>query len=310
MSRALLRSFMFLTIMAFLGPGVVWAGGPPPFYSTNGRCPQGTVCDHALGVALTPPSTWQRIPPGHFPAHTLVWFTYPNLGLDYNVRLLIGPDGVTSDRNDARAAAYAASRLVSGYRSIHPTQYTVRYGGAPGVLVRGLPGGPGPDALIILAHQSTLYNIIAPGFTLAADQRQALASLQFIQRVGSFPPVNPPTPMGPPSRRSIPGGVFGRGTLTLTPENGLHGGAHTYSLWFHSRVQQAWRLTYSVPCQGGHAQLVVDLIDPRGYVADQVLHRRGRANRVGQAEEIAGVFRLDVWSRCANWSVTASGIMP
>jgi hypothetical protein len=235
----------------------------------------------------------------------------PPLGLDYNIRLLIGPDGTTNDSNSTHAAATAADKLIAGYRGhVHPTRYAVRYGSAPGVLIRGLPGSPGPDGIIILAHEGALYSIIAPGPTLAPDQQQALGSLRFIARTGPFPPANPPAPRGPTSHRTIPGGVFGRSTLTLTPTNGIHGGAHTYSLWFHPRSQRAWFLTYSVPCEGAPGRLVVDIKNRRGRVVDRVLHRRGKALRVSQMEEIAGVFRLDVRSGCPRWSVTASGIEP
>ncbi len=306
-----LRSIPGLAVLAVAVclPNRAVAGGPAPSDATG--CPSGAVCDSSLGVALVPPAGWQLIPSGHYPPHVLVWFAEPPLGLDYNVRLLIGPDGTTSDRDDTRAAATDATRLVSGYRSIHPTRYPVHYGGAPGVLVRGLPGGPGPDAFIILAHHGALYSIVAPGATLAPDQRQALASLRFIPSIGPFPSANPPTPMGQPSHRTIPGGIFAQSTLTLTPRNGLHGDAHTYSLWFNVRSQRPWLLTYSVPCEAGKARLVVDIRNTSGRVVDRVLHRRGRAPRVTQMEEMAGgVFRLDVTSRCSHWRVTVSGIAP
>jgi hypothetical protein len=78
------------------------------------------------------------------------------------VRLLVGPGGTTNDSHDARAAAAAAQKLIAGYRGhVHTSHYTVRYGGAPGVLIRGLPGGPALFAIIILAHQGVLYSIIA-----------------------------------------------------------------------------------------------------------------------------------------------------
>lgn len=307
----LIRGLPLLAVLAVaVGlPGVAAAGGPAPA-DANG-CPPGTVCDHALGVALTPPSGWQRVPPGHFPPHALAWFAQPPLGLDYNVRLLIGPDGTTRDRNDARAAATAANKLIAGYRGhVHPTRYVIRYGGAPGVLIRGLPGGPGPEAFIILAHRGALYSIIAPGAVLAPDQQQALTSLQFIPRVGPFPPANPPTPTRPSVHRTVPGGVFSGATLTLTHQNGLRRGAHTYSLWFQARDHRAWQVSYSVPCSGAQSRLVVDIRNPADRILDRVLHRSGRVQRVTQTEEIGGLVRLDVLSPCLGWSVTAVGIQP
>lgn len=166
--------------------------------STASGCPYGTVCDRALGVALTVPSGWRRVPPGHFPRHTLVWYEGPPVGLDYNIRLLVGPDGMARGRTAARAAANAASALIAGYRGrVHITRRSVRYGTAPGVLIRGLPGGEGgPAAEIILAHRGVLYSIIAPGTILGRDQRRALAGLRFIRRVGRFPSANPPASGG------------------------------------------------------------------------------------------------------------------
>jgi hypothetical protein len=311
MSRALLRSFLLFGFATILSPGLVMRGASVLAASTGGGCPPATVCDRALGVALTPPSGWHGVPPGHFSPHILAWFKEPSLGLDYNIRLLIGPDGTTIDNNDARAAVTAADELIAGYLGhVHPTRYPVRYGSAPGVLIRGLPGSPGPDAIIILAHEGALYSIIAPGPTLAPDQHQALASLRFIARIGSFPLANPPAPRGRPSHRTIPGGVFAGNTLTVTSRNGLHSGIHTFSLWFHARPQHAWLLRYTVPCKGARAWLVIDVRTSTGRVVDRVLHRRGRAPHVSQVEEIAGVFRLDVHSRCPAWSVTVSGIAP
>lgn len=310
------RSISRLPLLAILAVAVgmhsaaAAAGGPAPA-GANG-CPSGTVCDHALGVALIPPSGWQRVPPGHWPSHVLVWFVLPPLGLDYNVRLLVGPDGTTNDRNAAHAAATAADKLIAGYRGqVHPTRSAVRYGGAPGVLIRGLPGCEcGPDAIIVLAHRGALYSIVAPGTTLAPDQQQALASLQFIPRVGPFPSASPPTRKTPPVHRTVPGGAFSGDTLTLTRQNGIRGGEHTYSLWFQARDHRQWQVSYSVPCSGAHSRLVVDIRDPAGRVLDRVLHRSGRALRITQTEEIGGLVRLDVQGLCSGWSVTAFGIQP
>ena len=308
MFRSLLPTLLLAVSLATVVPGRVLARTTAA--PTADGCPGGLVCDHSLGVALSPPFSWHSVPPGHFAPHVLTWFVNPPLGLDYNIRLIVGPDGATRDRNDAHAATAAAGRLVAEYRSIHATQYLVVYGGAPGVLIRGLPGSPGPDAFIILAHGGALYSIIAPGAVLAVDQRQALASLRFIRRVGPFPSANPPTRIGPTSHRRIPGGVFGHGTLTLTAASGLRRGTNAYSLWFRARFQQTWLLSYSVPCAGRSARLVVDIKNPAGRVVDRVLHRRGRAVRIRQMEEIAGLFRLDVRSHCPKWTVTVSGIAP
>ncbi len=308
MSRVPLRQLpLLVACAAFMLPAIVMARGRVP---DPAGCPAGTVCDRALGVALIPPSGWHRVPPGHWPAHVLVWFVQPPLGLEYNVRLLIGPDGTTRDRNDARAAAAAAQKLIASYRGhIHPIRYAVRYGGAPGVLIRGLPGCEcGPDAFIILAHQGALYSIIAPGTTLAPDQRQALAGLRFIPRAGTFPPANPPAPFatrGPGDYRKT-GGDFAHHALTLTPATGLGHGADIYSRWFHAA--KGWIIAYDVSCAGARGRLVIRIEDTKGRVLDRVLHRAGVAHTVRQVERIAGLLRLDVRSACATWSVSAAGV--
>lgn len=163
---------------------------------------------------------------------------------------------------------------------------------------------------IVLAHAGAVYKIIAPGAALAPDQRRMLASLRFIPRVGPFPPQNPAALAGSTSLRRIPGGIFRQKSLTLTPGTGLHRGVHTYSLWFHAPAQKPWLLSYSVPCTGQHARLVVDVVNQVGRVLDRVLHRGGRAKRVQQTEAIGAVVRLDVQSQCSNWKVTVSGIAP
>lgn len=259
-------------------------------------------------MALVPPAGWHPLPASNFPPHTLTWFARPVVGPDYNIRLLIRSDGTTSDLNDAWAAITAANMLVSGYRGIHTTRYPVSYGGAPGLLIRGLPGGPDPDAFIMLAHHGALYSVIAPGARLAADQRQALASLRFIQRVGPFPSANPPAPRGPRSYRRNPGGKYVGNTLTLTPQNGLRHGMHTYSLFFRARNYEQWLIGYSVGCAGSRARLVVNIEDTAGHLVDRVLHRKGSATNVRQMEESGVPIRLDVQSRCPNWTVTVSGI--
>ncbi len=301
--------FLFVLAVAVCLPGRAVASGPAP--SDTSGCSPGAVCDLALGVGLVPPAGWQRLPPGSFPPPTLAWFVGSPLGSVNHIRLVIRSDGRSSDHDDARAAATAANALISGYSNrASITRYPVRYGSVPGLLIRGLPGDPVPYAFIILAHQGALYSVLAPGSRLAVDQQQALAGLRFVTRIGPVPPANPPPPIDRTLAQAITSGVFtGRG-FTLTPANGVHGGTHTYSAWLNVRSQRPWFLTYNVPCQAGKARLVVDIRNTSGRVVDRVLHRRGRAPRVSQMEEITGVFRLDVTSHCPHWSVTVSGLAP
>lgn len=130
------------------------------------------------------------LPPNKFPPHTLAFGTHPAAGLSYNLRLIIQPYAMTSIRDDTRAAKWLATKLIRAERVGSATQRPVSYGGSTGVLIKGLPGGPGPAVDIVLARQGNVYLIIAPGSSLAPDQRRALASLRFIPRTGNFlPPV-------------------------------------------------------------------------------------------------------------------------
>lgn len=160
--------------------------------AASGRagCPSGTVCDTALGIALTPARTWLRLPHGAYPPHTVGFATRPAGAVGYNVRLLIEPYALTSIRNDGRAAQLTATKLMRAEGATSVTQLSIRYGGSPGILLRDLPGSLTPSLDIIVAHQKAVYLIIAPGASLAADQRHALATLSFIPRTGHFlPPV-------------------------------------------------------------------------------------------------------------------------
>lgn len=273
------------------------------------QCSQRTVCDHALGLALTLPTGVVEIGPGQRPPHEIELVTLPGQGRASSFRLDIASWGTTTDMNDNRAATAGMQRLLRAERQ-RARLTTVHYAGTSGLLAPGLHSSPAEVTAIVFAHAGAVYKILAPGSVLAPDQRQMLASLRFIPRVGPFPREVPSTPTGPSARRKIQGGIFERESLTLTPWNGLRRGADTYSLWFHAINQKPWLVSYSVPCTGRRAQLVVDIVNQRGHVVDRVLHRRGRAADVRQTEEIGLVIRLDVRSRCANWRVTASGIMP
>jgi len=117
------------------------------------------------------------------------------------VRLNIASWGTTSDRDDARVAAAGMDALIRSTNSARSfTRVPVHFLGASGTLVSGLPSSLSPVTAIILAHVGVAYKILAPGVTLAPDQRHALDSVRFIPRVGPFPPVNGASaPSGPPT---------------------------------------------------------------------------------------------------------------
>lgn len=161
------------------------AGGPAP---AGGGCPARTVCDATLGVALTPSPGWRVFPASKNPPHTLTFATLPITGLSYTVRLVVEPFAVTSIQNDRRAARWVAHKLIQAERVPSSTERSITIGGTDGVLIQGLPGSPGPAVDILLARHGNVYLIIAPGRSLAPDQRRALARLRFIPRVGHFLP--------------------------------------------------------------------------------------------------------------------------
>ena len=196
-TRALISTLLAATVLATAGGGVARparAGGAAQPMDAPATCPPDVARNSALGVALTLPPRWQEAAPGKYPAGELdLQIPAPPGRPDNDERLNIASWGTTTDRNDARAAAAGMNRLLKGMKA-PVTRVPVRYGGAPGVLVRGLPIPPAGVTAIVLAHAGAVYKILAPGKSLAPDQRQALASLRFIPRVGPFPPAVPPAP--------------------------------------------------------------------------------------------------------------------
>ncbi|HCF99136.1 MAG TPA: hypothetical protein DEV93_01165 [Chloroflexi bacterium] len=176
--------------MLIAGVSTAAALAAAPAQARGTSCPCHSVCDATLGVSISPPVGWHLLPAGKYPSHTLAFRTGTPVGLSYHLRLVIEPYALTSIANDASAAKLVAQKLIQAERVSSVTRQTVRYGRSQGVLVRGLPGGPAPALDIILAHQKAAYLIIAPGSSLAADQRRALRTLRFIPRTGHFlPPV-------------------------------------------------------------------------------------------------------------------------
>jgi hypothetical protein len=200
MPLSVLRLAVILVVVTVLGSALPTVGGSAAAEAAPTGCPAGTVCDHALGVALVLPPGWRQLPAGKLPAHTIGFFALPVRAPSYNIRLIIASDGTTRERNDVRAATQAAGAFIRGYSRLQMrpplVRVPVRYGGAPGVVILNLPGQPTLVTVIILAHRGALYRVVAPGATLDLDQREALSSLRFVSRVGPFPPANPPAPRG------------------------------------------------------------------------------------------------------------------
>jgi hypothetical protein len=148
-------------------------------------CSGRVVCAHTLGIALTRPAGWQRIPGPKVAPHEID-LVLPGSGLSYNLRLVIRAAGVGS-LSGSQAARLIAGKLIAAERATGVTQTTAWYAGSPAVVLHGLPGSPGPAINIVLAHGNHVYLIIVPGRQMAADQRVALRSLRFIPRTGRFP---------------------------------------------------------------------------------------------------------------------------
>jgi hypothetical protein len=151
-----------------------------------------TVCDRALGMALTVPAGWSVTPPGHVPPGALAFWTVVPGRQNATLHLIVEPVGLAGHCGDAQAAMAVADALTVGTNSSRPIlrdQNTVA--GAPAVFLTGLPGA-GPSVQIIVAHNGAVYHLIFPGRMLQPDQRLALASLHFIPRAGPFPEVVDP----------------------------------------------------------------------------------------------------------------------
>lgn len=183
--RRLLSALTFAGILVCLPSASALAKSSAQ--APGARCPSGTVCDSTLGLALTVPPGWLQLPRGKFLPHTLAFGTRPT-GFSYHLRLVIAPFAVTSPGSDMRTARLVAGKLIRANRVPNAKQTAVTYAGSRGILVRGLPGDPGPAADIYLARNGNVYQIIAPGASLAPDQRRALATLRFIPRSGNFLP--------------------------------------------------------------------------------------------------------------------------
>ncbi|MGI8916518.1 MAG: hypothetical protein ACR2JY_22560 [Chloroflexota bacterium] len=152
-----------------------------------GDCPAGTVCSVSLGVALTVPSNWQPSRPGQEAPGVLAFYS---AALPHT-RLYLSSWGTTTDSNAVRAANAGMDRLLQGLTMVDRlTRIAVQVGGAEGVEVHNVPGGPTESTANILAHEGVLYKILLPGSTVTVDQQQAVNSLRFIPRVGPFPPAN------------------------------------------------------------------------------------------------------------------------
>jgi hypothetical protein len=130
-----------------------------------------------------------REPAGKFAPGYLA-FVRPQPGrLEAIAELVVEPLGLTKVRDPRRAAQAWACGLTKGL-AFPVRQVPVRYGGVPGLMLLGMPG-QGPTVQIVLVHNGAVYLFVAYGTRLDVDQRRALASLQFVPRIGHFPFLQP-----------------------------------------------------------------------------------------------------------------------
>jgi hypothetical protein len=174
---------LVLTLIAALIPCLALAGGPAP-----SSCPAGRFCQSHLGLSL-------RLPPGWYVATNLKVLPGSNQvafaagrprGLSYNLRLIIQAYAITSLTDSRQSVRHVAAKLIHAERVTMVQERPVHYAGSYGLLIRGFPSGGTPALNILLGRHHDVYQIIAPGSTLAADQRAALQSLQFIPIHGPF----------------------------------------------------------------------------------------------------------------------------
>jgi hypothetical protein len=181
---------LFGLLVALGGSRVSGSFAPTAVRAAAMQCPNHRVCDNTLGLTIRLPPAWVLLPKGKYPPHTLAFALQRPVLENYTERLVIEPYALTSIRNDKRAVDWVATKVIAAERRGPVTQRRVAYGGAPGVVIRGLPGEPGPVLTLLLAHQEAVYRIIIPGASIGTDQQSALASLHFIVRKGPFlPPV-------------------------------------------------------------------------------------------------------------------------
>lgn len=148
------------------------------------QCPRHYVCSTALGVALYPPAAWMKLPAGNEGPCTLSFARRTLSHLQYDVRLIIKLVELGNTTNDRALAEEYANSFVRAYHATHATLSGATYGGAPAVVIRGLPPTPGPTVYVVVSHTATVYLFFAPGKALGANQRQALAGLRFLARRG------------------------------------------------------------------------------------------------------------------------------
>ena len=152
------------------------------------HCDSRTTCVPTLGIAVTLPKNWRA---------TLTSYGLavgPIAGKQHTAegRLLITRLGWTTRCSDRRIVSTAAEYWIRhSDPALHITLQPMVISGAPAIRITGLPGQGDFNVTLLVAHQGLLYGIYAfdsVHTTLTGGQRHVLAHLQFLPRVGRFPP--------------------------------------------------------------------------------------------------------------------------
>jgi hypothetical protein len=154
---------------------------------TQFHCPAGYVCSRAMGLAVRPAAGWVALPAGAEGPCSLA-FGRRSTGLDYDERLIVKVVEIGKTARDRALAHGYALRLVHSVHASRATLTNTTFGGAPAVVIRGMPPTPRLAIRAVIAHAAIVYLVTAPGSSLGHGQRAALASLRFFGgRAGRCP---------------------------------------------------------------------------------------------------------------------------
>jgi len=189
--------------------------------ASNARAISGGLNDQALGVAFADlPDGWSMAPADRYTPGSI---TLVNAD---DIRLSVQPLGLSDTTNEAAAASEEARQLTVGL-AIPTTSTIITMGSIPGVMLQGMPGPS--NVQIVVAHGGALYDIVAFGSAkLQPDQVQALSSLQFIPRKGTFPSANPMAPRSAQQQRSMPSPIQHN---AMTTAGNVPSNVNMYPFW-------------------------------------------------------------------------------
>lgn len=171
-------------VMALASMIVAGVLSPAAARSTTGS--HRIVAASRLGVSLTLPTDWQQVSRAKDAPLGMTLGRRSGTNSRSMVRMTIevlGPMRIGSPQAIARSFACGLTR---GHGNLLIQRRDVRYGGVSGVMLLGMPGAQ-RTVQIVLASHGVVYNVVAVGKALAADQRAALSSLRFVSVARNSP---------------------------------------------------------------------------------------------------------------------------